>query len=587
MANARDQVRLTAHEEQEFLAPRHRHGDRVIRWALLVHTALALMLAGVYETWAITLTVGGAGLLMFVVAAALLPGSFLTRCIAGISLQTFCGLHIYQLHGLPEMHFFFFTGFTLMIVYGDWRPMWPGALLIIAQHIVFAILTNAGIDVAFFPDAYIGPTKLVFHFGIAVVHVAICGYFAHLQRKYTLDEARRRRHIAALAAVAEEANRSKSTFLANMSHEIRTPLTAILGFSEVLADAGLADDHARMAGTIHRNGHHLLMVVNDILDLSKIEAGKLVIERLPTPVRQITDEVAEVLRVRAHGKDVQIHVTCATPIPLLVETDPTRLRQILLNLGGNAVKFTERGHVTFELSFRAQPDGRGGRLVVAVLDTGIGLDEAQAAQVFEPFRQAGVSTTRMFGGTGLGLAISRKLARALGGDVVVRSTPGKGSCFKLSIAANAVAASNGKAASTAGTAGAQAGDTGRLRGRVLLAEDGEDNQRLLRFLLERAGASVELAENGRVALQLAREARAIGRPHDLILMDMQMPELDGYSTARALREDGVATPIVAVTASAMTGDRERCLVAGCDDFLTKPIDRAALLAVCGRLLPGA
>ncbi|MFY9341872.1 MAG: response regulator, partial [Planctomycetota bacterium] len=575
-------------ELREILASRHRLGDRVVRCALLAHFLIALGLAGFYDTWAITLSVSTVALGMFLVGALLLPGSFLTRCIAGISLQTFCALHIYQLHGLPEMHFFFFTGFTLMIVYGDWRPMWPGALLIIAQHIVFAILTNSGIDVAFFPEAYVSATKLSFHFGIALVHVVICGYFAHLQRQHTLAEADRRQHINALAAVAEEANRSKSAFLASMSHEIRTPLGAILGYADLLlepdTDAAGREDGAR---TIQRNGRHLLAVIDDILDLSKIEAGKLEVELLPCAPRQLVAEAIEALRVRAAVKGLQLQAVCTGPIPERIATDPTRLRQILLNLGGNAIKFTERGSVTFEVSCRVAKGGDTGHLVVAVADTGIGLDATQAARLFAPFQQADVSTTRRFGGTGLGLVISKRLAQALGGDITLHAERGTGCRFEVTIGTGPLAGvpfDDRAIAISAAPAPAATGRSIRLRGRVLLAEDGPDNQRLLTRLLERAGAAVEVANNGRAAVELAQAARAAGKPHDLILMDMQMPELDGYEATRALRDVGLTVPIVAVTAHAMKGARERCLAVGCDDYLTKPVDRAAMLAVCQRLL---
>jgi len=580
-------ARHSNEELQAILAGQHLLGDRVIRVALLAHFAIAMFLATFYDTWPITLTVGATGLAMFLVAAALLPGSFLTRCVAGISLQTFCALHIYQLHGLPEMHFFFFTGFTLMIVYGDWRPMWPGALLIIAQHIVFAILTNSGIDVAFFPEAYVSATKLSFHFGIALVHVVICGYFAHLQRRHTLAEADRRRHIHSLAAVAEDANRSKSAFLANMSHEIRTPLTAILGYAELLHDPEVAQaERADAARTIQRNGQHLLSVIDDILDLSKIEAGKLQIELLPCSPRQLVAEVVEALRVRAAAKGLSLVATCVGPIPEQILTDPTRLRQILLNLGGNAIKFTEHGSVTLEVSSRNTAGSDGGQLVVAVVDTGIGLDAEQASRLFAPFQQADASTTRRFGGTGLGLVISKRLAQSLGGDISVHGARGSGCRFELTIATGPLDGSrcDDRPIAIAVAAPQPRARAIRLAGRILLAEDGPDNRLLIGRLLERAGAVVDTAADGRAAVQRVQAAQAAGTPHDLILMDMQMPELDGYEATRALRASGIGVPIVAVTAHAMNGDRERCVAAGCDDYLTKPIDRLAMLTVCERLL---
>jgi PAS domain S-box-containing protein len=388
---------------------------------------------------------------------------------------------------------------------------------------------------------------------------------------------------------AEEASRSKSAFLANMSHEIRTPLTAILGFTGLLRDEATRDgatpEQLQSMETVQRAGEHLLSVINDILDISKIEAGKLAIESVPAPLPAILLDVESLMRARASVRGVGLETRLLTPVPDRILTDPTRLRQILMNLVGNAAKFTERGRILVEASIEDTQQGE--LLVIAIEDTGPGMTEAQAAQLFQPFTQADSSVTRRYGGTGLGLTICRRLAHLMGGDVeLVQTCPGRGSRFELRLPLQEPADVTRIDSLTSGEAvhaalPAPAG-TIVLRGRILLAEDGDDNQRLISLLLRAAGAEVTVAPNGRVALEMLEWASSGGAPFDLLLTDMQMPEMDGYTLARTLRAGGATIPIVALTAHAMADDRARCLEAGCDDYATKPIDRRGLIATCAR-----
>jgi len=375
---------------------------------------------------------------------------------------------------------------------------------------------------------------------------------------------------------AESASRAKSEFLANMSHEIRTPMTAILGFAELLRDGTHAPgDVSQAARTILRNGEHLLTIINDILDLSKIEAGKMTVEMQPTDPAAGVAEVESLLRVRAEGKGIALSHRFETPVPRTFACDPVRLRQILMNLVGNAVKFTETGGVEVVTSF----DPVAGVLRFEVRDTGVGMTPEQVSRLFGAFEQADNSTTRRFGGTGLGLRISKRLAEMLGGDIDVSSRAGKGSVFCVTLPASAEAglhSPRGVAPAAERPRDGRSGGTGALAGmRVLLAEDGPDNQRLISFHLRRAGAEVSVVENGARALE-----RAANGVFNLVLMDMQMPEMDGYEATRALRARGVRTPVIALTANAMAGDADRCLSAGCDGYATKPIDSAALIALC-------
>ena len=393
------------------------------------------------------------------------------------------------------------------------------------------------------------------------------------------DEARR---------AAQEASRLKSEFLAHTSHEIRTPMTALVGYTELLGDPDLSPaERAEGLATVRRNGEHLMTIVNDILDLSKIESGRMTIERMACSPFALVAEVTAVLRPRAAHDGLDVEVGYRSPLPETIETDPTRLRQILLNLVGNAIKFTPRGSVRLEVG-----PVEDTRLCFEVIDTGIGLDAEQQARLFTAFSQADASTTRRFGGTGLGLAISKRLAGMLGGDLRVRSVPGEGSTFTLTIDVGSLAGVRlldrpPEVRAAAERPEPSADERQALRGRILLAEDGLDARRLLARHLRAAGAEVETAENGLVACELALRAAEAGAPYDLILMDMQMPELDGYAAAARLRAAGYRGPIVALTAHAMEDERARCLGAGCDGFATKPILRRTLIEVArAYLAPG-
>ncbi len=398
-----------------------------------------------------------------------------------------------------------------------------------------------------------------------------------------------------MAIQAEAANSAKSEFLANMSHEIRTPMTAILGFGDILLEHGDLEnappERIEAAQTIKRNGEYLLGIINDILDLSKVEAGKVKVERIACNPCTLIADVASLVRVKADGKNLAFSTEYVGQVPEIIRTDPTRLRQILINLIGNAIKFTEIGGV--RLITRLVEDDDQPVMQFDVLDTGIGMTEEQVARLFQPFMQADASTTRKFGGTGLGLTISKRFAAMLGGDItVVESTPGVGTRFRFTVGTGALDGvtmiSDPVATTALATCAAQTGESGHrlpLKDRrILLAEDGPDNQRLISFVLKRAGAEVTVKENGKVALEAALAAQDTGQPFDVILMDMQMPVMDGYEAARLLRSEGYAGPIIALTAHAMPDDRQRCLDAGSDDYATKPIDRDKLIAAIGRNL---
>jgi PAS domain S-box-containing protein len=382
---------------------------------------------------------------------------------------------------------------------------------------------------------------------------------------------------------AEAASRAKSEFLANMSHEIRTPMTAILGFSDLLASPNLPyKEQRQFLDGIQRNGKALLELISNILDLSRIEADRLTLEKVDCHPRQIIDDVLSVVQVRAEKQGLALQVDYAFPLPETIHTDPARLRQVLVNLVGNAVKFTERGGVRITVRCVRETDGPA-RVQFAVSDTGIGIPAERIDELFQPFTQVNGSASRRYGGTGLGLAISQRLATALGGKVEVASELGKGSTFTLTIDAGPLEGVRMLQAPPASPAAAQGTPPPlqemALHGRVLLAEDVPAVYTALAEILRKMDLEVEIAEDGRAACEMAEKSQAEGRPYDLVLMDIQMPRMDGYEATHWLRRQGWRGPIVALTAHALVGDREKCLDAGCDDYVAKPIAMTALRSV--------
>ena len=433
-----------------------------------------------------------------------------------------------------------------------------------------------------------------------VVILLVIGFF-HKQQRLLKELASTNVELSRAETQAVAGTKAKGEFLANMSHEIRTPMTAILGFTENMLDPDLSES-ARLNAlhTVHRNGRHLLQIINDILDLSKIEAGKLEVERIRCSPVQVVADVESLMRVWAEAQGLALIIEFKGPIPETIETDPTRLKQILVNLVGNAIKFTKKGEVRL-LTQCLDSDPMTGtgavqpRLEFDVMDTGIGIPPEQIGKLFESFVQADSTTTRKFGGTGLGLSISKSLANALGGDVRLESQPGKGSTFRVTVATGPLdgvkmlvePVSTSVVAMEPAKADANSGQATPLDCRILLVEDGVDNQRLISHVLKKAGAEVTVKENGSLAVDAALAACEEGSPFDCILMDMQMPVMDGYEATALLRQKGYAGPIIALTAHAMESDRKKCLGVGCDEYATKPIDRKKLIETIRAVLEKA
>jgi signal transduction histidine kinase/CheY-like chemotaxis protein/PAS domain-containing protein len=405
-----------------------------------------------------------------------------------------------------------------------------------------------------------------------------------------IERCENERRLLGEKAGAERASATKSEFLAHVSHEIRTPIQAMIGFADLLTESAAADEMVvrDFARTISRNGSHLLTLVNDLLDTSKIEAGQMKVERVAFDLAEVVRDVRALLAPRILEKGLAFRVRCETAIPSTIEADPVRLRQVLVNLIGNATKFTRRGSITLRIGY----DEASGLLSIAVEDTGIGIAAARLDDLFLPFTQADGSTGRRFGGTGLGLSISRRLARLMGGDVTATSVEGEGSVFTATIGIGACGGVARTAPEVFEAACGAAPATGPVAGpvrpalqgmRVLLVEDSADNRRLLRFHLQAAGARVRTAEHGREAMGLLEE----GSVFDVVVTDMQMPEMDGYALAAGIRARGIRTPIIALTAHATAEDEARCLDAGCTLYRTKPVTREVLVSACLRAVSDA
>jgi len=395
--------------------------------------------------------------------------------------------------------------------------------------------------------------------------IQLLGIVQDITQQKQAEESNKKALIAKMNA--ESASIAKSDFLANMSHEIRTPLTAIIGFAEALLHSDQPmRERTNAIKTIIRNGDHLLQVINDILDLSKIEAEKLEFDRINFCYFHILNDVESLIRMQLLNKNIEFNINYNFPLPKYIKSDPLRLKQILINVCSNAIKFTHSGFVHINI----ECDSENESINFEVCDSGIGMQQHEIDKIFDLFTQADLSTTKEYGGSGLGLTISKYMAGKLGGDIQVYSQPDVGSKFTISVntgnLSDTPVVSKIKQVPTEQLLPAVSRQTNSLSGKILLAEDNEDNQRLLKLYLEKMGAELTIANNGKIAIELAQNSE-----FNLILMDMQMPVMDGLEAVKTLRKHGYKKPIVALTANAMNKDRVKCMAAGCDDFISKPI----------------
>jgi signal transduction histidine kinase/ActR/RegA family two-component response regulator/HPt (histidine-containing phosphotransfer) domain-containing protein len=523
---------------------------------------------------------GGALAALPVFMAIAHPGQLATRMVIASSQVLFSVLLIDLSGGRIETHFHVFGSLAFLAAYRDPRVLIPATVIVAVDHLVRGMWWPESV----FGIATASNWRWLEHAGWVLFEDLFLVIVILQSRRemrelaqHTAQLEERETELQRAMQAAEHANRTKSKFLANMSHEIRTPLNGILGFTEVLlrdrGQSSVNQQHEYLR-TIRKSGQHLLALINDVLDISKIEADQLNVESIPCCPKQIIAEAVSVLRVGAMEKGIGLDYRWEGAIPRVIHTDPYRFKQLLLNLVGNAIKFTHQGAVLIVARIDRSDDKPA--LVMEVRDTGIGIPREKLDLVFQPFVQADDSVTRRYGGTGLGLAIARKIANALGGELTASSVVGQGSTFTVRIAAGDLSADDELAAPTQ-FAGADVRPDGasacNLNGlNVLVVDDGDTNRQLIRLLVERSGARVRTAENGQMALDLVGGAR-----FDVILMDMQMPVMDGYTATITLRERGFTGPIIALTAHAMKGDRRKCEQAGCSGYLSKPVDSEQLL----------
>ncbi|MEJ0032812.1 MAG: ATP-binding protein [Bacteroidota bacterium] len=522
-----------------------KRSDRLMNLFLPAYFVTGLIFAFFYDTWLMAIGVGGISILAYYSVKFLLPNSNLYQFVLSAVLGVFMAQFIYQMHGLFEMHFFAFIGSAILITYQDWRLQIPIMIVVTIHHIAFAILQNIGYEGVFFTQLdYLSPTTLAIHILLAGAIFLVCGLWGfQLRRSSEIQIVKSLEVVRAERAreEAESANRSKSAFLAMMSHEIRTPMNGVIGMASLLASTRLTDEQREYTDTIQNCGESLLVVINDILDYSKIESGKLELEQRDVDVRNCIEEVLDVFATKAAESGVDLIYEIDYNVPSLIISDSVRLRQVLMNLVGNSIKFTQQGEI-FVGVHASELTNDNATLNFEVRDTGIGISADKMDRLFKPFSQVDSSTTRQYGGTGLGLVICERIVGFMGGSINVESKPGAGTTFRFSMKAGVshhttrmyvhqnVAVLEGK--------------------KILVIDDNSTSRSILKNQLGLWKLIPVIASSAKQGLDIMTRHSDV----DMVLVDMQMPEMTGVEFAMELKKTGKQIPVILL--SSIGDDRE-------------------------------
>ena len=554
----------------EFNAAVNKRSDALINYFLLGYVLLGLIFATFFDTWVIAIGVGGLCLIAYYSVRIALPDSDLSHYVLSAILGVFMAQYIYQMHGLFEMHFFAFIGSAILITYQNWKLQIPMLAIVVIHHAAFGYLQYVGFEIYFTRVDYFDIQTFIIHVALAGVIFFICGLWSYqlkknnlaqvyqtveigkMQKEVQLSEERKKNEVALQEAYlraekareeAESANRAKSVFLATMSHEIRTPMNGVLGMAALLGETTMTTEQKEYADTIRVSGEALLTVINDILDFSKIESGNLELDSHAFDLRQCIEDVMDVFSAKMTEKNLDLVYQIDHQIPAVIVGDSHRIHQVLLNLIGNAIKFTHQGEIFVGIDLLKM---EGGQLELAfqVRDTGIGIPEDKLPRLFKAFSRVDSSTTRKYGGTGLGLVISQKLVELMGGVIDVESQPNIGTSFGFTIKALSSQESSRQYAHTR-----QVSWEGR---RVLVVDDNATNLRILKLQLEQWKMQPLLASSGNDALKFL----ASGDRFDLVITDMQMPDMDGVQLTTAIKANYPSLPVILLSS---IGDDSRRL----------------------------